>query len=104
MSPSHTPGPWRVINDTEILAEGAGVFIVCEGYGVSARPHRTWDQEVRRNAQLIAAAPEMLAALKAALQYIVMCDGMVDRDRATADVVILEHIKRAISLAEGVRE
>lgn len=61
---SHTPGPWRVF-DTPL---GVGVtpkdgeyadIARCDGFDSTRTP-----DEVRANAHLIAAAPDMLAALK----------------------------------------
>jgi hypothetical protein len=54
-APKHTPGPWRVANGTQIRSQRdqiAKVWMMRDGEGNS-------------NARLIAAAPEMLEALKA---------------------------------------
>jgi hypothetical protein len=58
--PTHTPGPWRfstedghVHDEDGLIAEVWGVFPGRDG------------SEVKANARLIAAAPELLAAVKA---------------------------------------
>lgn len=56
---AHTPGPWRI---TEINTEGfAHVSSSEHGFGDIAT---TWNDQHKANAHLIAAAPDMLAALK----------------------------------------
>jgi hypothetical protein len=65
--PSHTPGPWRVsdFDHTEIIMNDlAGTYIA--GVRDEAIPY----EEARANARLIAAAPELLAALKDARETI----------------------------------
>ncbi len=63
----YTPGPWRV-GGVEDLRHGRGRQIaaddakICVVYGVR-------DSDVKANARLIAAAPEMLEALKMVLQH-----------------------------------
>jgi hypothetical protein len=60
--PRHTPGPWR--NDPEIgVTFGPdGTAIQTGGAGCA--------EEFRANAVLIAAAPDMLEALKATVKYL----------------------------------
>ncbi len=54
----HTPGPWvSAPQRTNTLIVAANGTRVAESYGVT-------DEEPRANARLIAAAPELLAALK----------------------------------------
>lgn len=65
---THTPGPWIVDHDfpTEIRMDdsnGEAVFALVAGVHVS----NTEPEQALADARLIAAAPEMLAALKAAL-------------------------------------
>lgn len=55
---SHTPGPWKA---SEFM-EGAGLEIVADGRCI-ARAYPVLQRDA--NARLIAAAPELLAALKA---------------------------------------
>jgi hypothetical protein len=90
----HTPGPWRVIND--------GVIGVQMGrWGGFALPDSgTHDQDTAlANARLIAAAPELLAALKMlAYDYALMCgDGMTDATQPK----VLADATAAIAKAEG---
>jgi len=58
MKTKHTPGPWKV--DPDYLEE-----VICSEF-VSILPYCTsgFEEEAEANAKLIAAAPEMLEALK----------------------------------------
>jgi len=59
----HTPGPWAVNDGQEVVADdGAGTRLLC-------RCHAGHYEERSANARLIAAAPDLLAALKVALEY-----------------------------------
>ena len=58
----HTPGPWKA---SEFIRE-AGLEIVAEGQCI-ARAYPILQRDA--NAQLIAAAPELLAALKEAIEF-----------------------------------
>ena len=58
MSAQHTPGPWVVDPESPTWVEdGNGCCLAKTGYGD--------DEGDRANARLIAAAPDMLAALRA---------------------------------------
>lgn len=66
---SHTPGPWRVLPD-----EGKGYFRI-RGLGRRYRianvlnPNLSEQSQSAANARLIAAAPDLLEALKEAVAY-----------------------------------
>jgi hypothetical protein len=62
---THTPGPWRT---------GRKVFrtIYCEEHGTEGRLIGVMDR--REDATLVAAAPEMLAALAALCDAVVGCE------------------------------
>lgn len=62
-STKHTPGPWKVVG-MEVHACDDRATVVCEVTGASTNPVAVAD------ARLIAAAPEMLAALKMAYPLI----------------------------------
>lgn len=64
----HTPGPWRVIGDTDILAlEGTPSSIVVASTKFFEGPPTSWE---RANAALIAAAPDGLEAARFALSVL----------------------------------
>ena len=84
---THTPGPWRVV-DEDIQAED-GTHVVCFGHdydeygGIEARwpaigpddqftdeQRATHTGEVEANKRLIAAAPDLFAACKRVAQWI----------------------------------
>lgn len=56
---SHTPGPWEYKDG----AVSAGERTVALVYSEDGEEHRWWWECGRANARLIAAAPELLAAL-----------------------------------------
>jgi len=81
MSGKHTPGPWRWNARNE--------FLVSERYGmVHSDDHRA----SRASARLIAAAPEMLEALREA-ESVLAC--------STFDVEALTTVRAAIAKATG---
>lgn len=51
---THTPGPWRVTHHARCLKVESASRVICDGFRNEAA-----------NAHLIAAAPDLLAALKA---------------------------------------
>src|SRR5690242_7581409 len=62
----HTPGPWRVSNAHGLCVAAAGVGVIADlDDELIAQP-----QHAEANARLIAAAPELLACLKEALELI----------------------------------
>jgi len=73
---SHTPGPWTVgetievsIGTNQISALSIGNFEYCAGGGV-ALIHVKQPDFTKANACLIAAAPDLLAALQAIRPYL----------------------------------
>ncbi|TXN40512.1 hypothetical protein [Methylobacterium sp. WL7] len=93
----HTPGPWRVFttpDNTKIIGIGDrdGEGIADCGFGV----WRGGSEEARANALLMAAAPDLLVALK---WFIDDIDGthtvMVDFDRN------VERARKALARAEA---
>jgi hypothetical protein len=85
----HTPGPWKIEHDYKpyVINAGAG-HTICAITGTAAiRP------EAEANARLIAAAPEMLEALK-----LVRESGLADEYGASA---VEDAINAAIKKATG---
>ncbi len=66
MKAKHTPGPWHHVGDglvyTELTSNDDEAIFICDT-GNSRAPSSS--EEERANAQLISAAPELLAALQA---------------------------------------
>jgi hypothetical protein len=58
---THTPGPWEVLSRSIYQVDAIGGREVVHGNGIKGRDN---NQEREANARLIAAAPELLAALK----------------------------------------
>lgn len=65
MSGKHTPGPWTVRDDDTVVGPKGNVVAECCGYSVKAEGMEQKAQGGREaNANLIAAAPELLEAVK----------------------------------------
>ena len=97
----HTPGPWKIFwrtNDMDYtwpivgIGEANGEGVVDCGFGV-------WrdGEEALANARLIAAAPDLLAALKGMLDHCALHSD--DRDGQAHDAWI--NAQAAIARAEG---
>jgi hypothetical protein len=91
MSTKHTPGPW-VANQTQYADGSIGIGPVNVKEDVARALHTA-------NANLIAAAPEMLEALKMALSNIPR-PTMQDKDCAER-LATLAHIQDVIDKATG---
>ena len=59
----HTPGPWTLFNDGKCVAGPESTAGAGHGVAMCSMRARS-DEEARANARLIAAAPDLLAALK----------------------------------------
>ncbi len=99
----HTPGPWLIYdNGTFVYALGNGGTNVFWADVQSAGSERASLSEKRANARLIAAAPELLDALKAAVDC-----GMVPNSSASEggaarysrQVIVADMIRDAIAKA-----
>ena len=70
MKVKHTPGPWKVNTAYDVRT----IYPKSQGYGVTiARIHNHF-VEPEANAKLIAAAPELLAALKECAKQLRLLD------------------------------
>lgn len=65
----HTPGPWKLKNEGTIV-DADGGLIATTGYRVTAI-----DDQDAPNARLIAAAPDLLAALEGLIRHEVNISG-----------------------------
>ena len=91
---AHTPGPW-IWND-DFLVGGDGSY-VCDDGSACGEYSRVLDPD-SPNARLIAAAPDLLAALKAALAIApVNADDEDDPEQSEAWAAV----RAAIAKAEG---
>lgn len=105
MSARHTPGPWFIEETPEsdsgsflIISDGAPEWIVAEtARGIPGNPDEA-------NARLIAAAPDLLAALKAAVDCGMVPTSSVSDGGAAKyvhQVAVADMIRAAIAKAEG---
>lgn len=98
MSETFTPGPWQYTHSDP--AEGCDVWWITGIHGSNREKEIAtvtggWPwPSTEANARLIAAAPDLLAALYKAREYI-------DPTKAVSDTEILTEIDAAISKAEG---
>lgn len=62
---THTPGPWTVQDNTDLLGEGHQLRVDSDDGAVAECGRKPFvDDTMRANARLIAAAPDMLVALE----------------------------------------
>lgn len=92
----HTPGPWRwSANCREVVAPGKSICRIDPGMLISF--HAPDESERLANAQLIAAAPDLLEALEIA-------EAFLARQPQTIDVSgVLGEVQAAIAKAKGER-
>ena len=103
---THTPGPW------EISKNEAGELDICEAGAGNMLADLAKCKNAEANARLIAAAPEMLQALKNAREWLdelagLVQSGMFDaaEDWAGANAVSVDStLAEAIAKAEGRAE
>ena len=94
MNTQHTPGPWK-ITSLEFIDDSLGGGIA----RVYSRQTRSLE-ELEANARLIAAAPEMLEALKDQEKFWVMREAELGLLSTKANE-LLARIRAAIAKAEG---
>ena len=98
----HTPGPWKVSElfaDGEIIRVFRTYEVVTPEYDVCA--DLPWGGPIRNeaDARLIAAAPELLAALEAALASL---EGQRRVDQSNEDLAAVYQARAAITKAKGI--
>lgn len=91
----HTPGPWRVDPTLAVRAVGNGVRVARAHYDIQVRGKegREEFEYAQANANLIAAAPEMLEALRTVVRHLHAPGGDGYEELLAAE--------RAIAKAEG---
>jgi len=94
---SHTPGPWRVSSKSKYLVR-TDKYRVCQVFKSSA--DASLNKQAVADAQLIAAAPELLNALKLCLYTLkqMLSDGYFHYIGAEHEI---ENATNAINKAEG---
>lgn len=87
---THTPGPWVIMEPIDIY----GVIRVGNGKSLQAERcadvYGTSKSQVTANARLIAAAPELLAALKNIVRHVVDLPTRADYDLALQAIAKVE--------------
>jgi hypothetical protein len=103
---THTPGPW--LRESEINSEGSDWILVTKDYAeiVDLRLDDglvVSEQEQEANARLIAAAPELLAALRFVLPTLENAarHGTIDADGVNLELEAAREVAEAIAKAEG---
>lgn len=101
---AHTPGPWRVSLDTVSCVKTGRLVADCERTPHSERPAPP-DAEDMANARLIAAAPDLLAALVAMVAAdTAICEGAGSKaDQAMSRIAALDMAAAAIARATGAQ-
>lgn len=88
MSAQHTSKPWRVINASP-RADNTTAYLMA---------NHPWEDS-QANARLIAAAPELLAALEATIQLLVMLGDFIANKHGRCEVIL--SARAAIAKAKG---
>lgn len=100
MSARHTPGPWIAVGwQVEILSAGAPD--ICNTNPETFGQHGRSYEERCANANLIAAAPELLEALKDARRKLAWFTDSYPQDIVVSESEFFEPIDAAIAKAEG---
>jgi len=96
MTTKHTPGPWSVSHDSVVYS---GASLVADAAGGNQRTPET----AKANANLIAAAPELLAAAIEARNHLRTTHAWLDSvyHPNCMQCSILTHLSNAINKAEG---
>lgn len=98
MTAKHTPGPWAHHNTpTPFIYVNAGGLPICQIYTSTAHGQSMGEQFA--NARLIAAAPELLEALKACAA---VCAGETMNKRGL--ISALEQARAALAKCQGEKE
>lgn len=99
---THTPGPWRAVKSRGLNAyeiRGADGAYLADTWGVDvAIPGGVHPKASKANARLIAAAPDLLAALKELWAHTRV---PATREDAPHVWAMLERVEAAIAKAEG---
>lgn len=80
----HSPGPWRIRSGEILLVDGDSIALVSDDCETSA--------EYRANCELIAAAPDLMAAAEGLLNAIETGSNM---DKVRAKIALAEAVAKA---------
>lgn len=97
MTTQHTPGPWRMTAAKVMAGNGRAICLI-----ENRKLHEGF-QESSANARLIAAAPDLLAALQAVWKFFepVYVSAMADDTERTAQDELIDTVRAAIAKATG---
>lgn len=97
---AHTPGPWEISGAAlDIRANAGGMRMIASVYQPETHPLAPTDAMSVANARLIAAAPDLLAALKQS--ELAVAELCVGQDPANECWNILAQVRAAIAKAKG---
>lgn len=97
----HTPGPWKFyldvgdLDNATAFIKAANGALVCEMVNAQKDDNAEWSSVP--NAQLIAAAPEMLAALETFANI-----GLIRNNRLSGEAEVHEELKAALDQAFAI--
>lgn len=94
----HTPGPWRTDNNIGRKSELGVVADAAPCVIATMCNAKAWPVEAKANARLIAAAPDLLAALEKLIDHVAITN-IGKRDGVIA--ISLDHGRAAIAKAKG---
>ena len=88
----HTPGPWHVLTDVDRIRDSARIFAGSKFIGMVGNSDDTHEQTYS-NAELVAAAPELLEALEDLMYWLNIC--------STPTLQSIEIANQVIAKAKG---
>lgn len=99
----HTPGPWRAGDKGLCIKTSDGYWVAeLQLWGISYAKAALSDEERQANAQLIAAAPDLLAALEEA-RALILKQGTKGKIQATYENhMVTVRIEKALNKAKGI--
>jgi hypothetical protein len=105
MTHTHTRGPWMYATGEDwdgahVTDKNGRIVADCQGCDMPGASGEVGTDEAKANARLIAAAPEMLAALIASLDYVVLKGAGMELSSEALNE-LCAGIRAAISKAEG---
>ena len=93
MEAKHTPGPWKAVTYSGAFDQP----LITSDYGTIGRLHSFDNRQHEANARLIAAAPEMLKALRGVIHH---NDGVKDQYKASPSLI--DQVENAIKKATEI--
>lgn len=97
---NHTPGPWKAVEaNTDYSGTFNRILSISDAEIAPARAYGDTEEQRHANARLIAAAPDLLAALESAASWVGQYEELPDHAPAARAMGVV--IRAAIARARG---